>query len=193
MFDGFIPDTEIGPYNDYGVPPYVPFGVRDVTIGPNGLNDTTQGLNHKWWAAYFDSSNDIIIEDVDLSSTTVVLNEPDGVVNIALAFDQNANDTYAYITGLGDLKIRFFDGSIPGDTILNIGSAQSVTMTMDMKYYPSSPSSDILLFYIRSNAIYYRLQRDKYAIEYATPVTAGANRLHDSGIRQDYGFQVRWS
>jgi hypothetical protein len=194
MFDGFITGAGIGPYNNYGVKPYVPYKVKNITIGPNGLNDTTQGLDYKYWAAYFDgNTNNLIIEDLELSNTVTILNEPLGIDNIALAFDQNANDTYAYIDGSGDLKIRFFDAIIPGDTIINIGPAQSVTMTMDMKYYPSSASSDILLFYIRSGAIYYRLQRDKYATEYATPVIAGGSRLHDSGMRTDYRFQVRWS
>lgn len=191
MFDDFIPDTTPGPYVDYGVPPYIPYGVKNVTIGPIALNDTTKGLKHKWWGAYA-IDNDLYIEDIDLASQTLILNEPDGIAKVALAFDQNANDTYAYITGLGDLKIRFFDGSLPGDTILNIGQAQSVTMTMDMKYYPSNSSSDILLFYIRGGAIFYRLQRDKYAIEYVTPVITGASMLLDSGGRTNYRFQVRW-
>jgi len=192
MFDDFIASTQTGPYNNYGTAPSVPFAVNNVTIGPVALNDTNKGLIDKFWAAYVDVSDNIIIEDLELSSTTFILNEPDGVQNIALAFDQNANDTYAYITGIGDLKIRFFDASIPNDVILNIGQAQSVTFTMDMKYFPSNPRSDILLFYIRDNAIFYRIQRDKYSIEYTTPVTTGANQLIDSGMRTDYRFQVQY-
>lgn len=191
MFDDFIADTTIGPYNDYGVEPYVPYEIKDITIGPIGLNDTSEGLAYKFWTSYV-IGNDLYIEDIDLANQTLILNEPLGIVNIGLAFDQNSNDTYAYIDGSGDLKIRFFDAAIPGDVILNIGTAQSLTFTMDMKYYPASADSDILLFYIRSGAIYYRLQRDKYATEYATPVTTGASELFDSGMRTDYRFQLRW-
>ena len=193
MFNSFIADTEPKPYNNYGPQPTVPFVVKDITIGPTLLNDTSKGLNDKYWAAYFDPiTEDLIIEDLELLTTTVILNEPDTIINVALAFDQSANDTYAYITGLGELKLRWFDAEVPGDTILDLGPAQSVVMTMDTKYYPSSPTSDILIFYIRNSAIYYRIQRDKYAIEYATPVTSGASRLLDSGTTTGYRFQVRW-
>lgn len=192
MIPDFIPDDTPKAYNNYGVPPSVPFDVNNVTIGPIDTNDPSEGLHFKYWSAYVDGSNDLILEDIGIS-TTVILNEPDEIVNVALAFDQNANDTYAWITGLGELKLRWFDASVPADVVVSFGQAQSVTLTMDMKYFPSSPESDILLFYIRNNAIYFRAQRDKFAIEHSTPVASGANRLIDSGMRTDYRFQVRWS
>ena len=190
----FIADDTPAPYNDYGIKPYVPYKVRDVTIGAKGIQDPSEQLNYKYWAAYFDPlTDDIKLEDFNPASVVTIINEPDGVENIGLAFDQNANDVYAWITGLGELKLRWFDASISADSVLNFGQAQSLTITMDTKYFPSSAGSDILLFYIRNNAIYYRIQRDKYAIEYATPITTGANKLLDSGTRRDYRFQVRWS
>ena len=193
MFNSFSTDTAPAPYNDYGVGGYIPFTIKSVTIGPAAINDATQLLNDKFWAAYYDPQNsNIYLDDFD-GNVSMILNEPAGVDMIRLAFDQNANDAYAFITGAGELKVRFFDGDIPGDTIISLGQAQSVTMAMDMKYYPSSEKSDILIFYIRDNAIYYRLQRDKYAVEYVTPVIEDANKLYDSGMRKDYRFQVRWS
>lgn len=192
MIPNFIDSNIPKPYNNYGVPPDVPYSVKNVTIGPVGLNDPSEGLHFKFWAAYVDS-NDLIIEDIELSTTNFILNEPDGIENVALAFDQNANDTFAYITGVGELKLRWFDTSVDDDVIINLGQAQSLTLTMDMKYYPTSNKSDILLFYIRDNAIYFRVQRDKYLIEYPTPITAGANSLINSGMRTDYRFQVLWN
>lgn len=194
MIVDFIADDVPIDYNDYGVAPYVPFDIKSVTIGPNGLNDTSEGLHFKYWSAYFDRlTSELYIKDIDLDVTTLVLTATEGMIKLALAFDQNGNDTYAYINNAGVLKLRFFDGTIPGDTTLDLGVAQSVTLTMDMKYYPSSTSSDILLFYIRDNAIFYRAQRDRYATEYVTPITDGAHKLIDSGMRKDYRFQVRWS
>jgi len=189
----FIADTTPAPYNDYGVPPFVPFEVKDVTIGPVDIQDTSEGLTNRFWAAYFDPTpKDLVLLDIDNNITEIILNEPDEIVNVALAFDQNANDNFAWITGTGELKIRWFDASLPGDSILSIGQAQSVTFTMDTNYYPSSIDSDILLFYIRDGAIYFRIQREKYDIEHVTPVTSGASTLFDSGTREDYRFQVRW-
>jgi hypothetical protein len=190
----FIADNVPDDYNNYGIKPYVPFGVRNITIGPTNVNDPSEQLNYKYWATYYDPiTDDIKLEDFDPPSVSTIINEPDGVTSIGLAFDQNANDVYAWITGTGELKLRWFDATLPGDAVLSLGQAQSVTVTMDTKYFPSSADSDILLFYIRSGAIYYRIQRDKYAVEYTTPVTTGASKLHDSGTRRDYRFQVRWS
>jgi len=190
MFNSFSTNTNPGPYNNYGVAPYVPFAVKSVTIGPVALNDASEKLNNRFWATYFDpSSKNIILDDL-LGTTTVIINEPLGVKRIGLAFDQNANDTYSWITNTGILMLRFFDGA--NDTVLNLGTAQDCVITMDMKYQPGNSSSDILLFYIRSGAIFYRIQRDKYSIEYATPVVSGVDKLVDSGMRTDYRFQVKY-
>ncbi len=194
MYPTFIDSTEPLEYNDYGTPPGVPYVVNSVTIGPIEVNDPSQELNDHFWAAYYDDVNeDIVLENMDNSQTEIIFNEQDGVTNIGLAFDQNANDVYAWITGLGVLKLRWFDASIPGDTIVSLGSAQSVVITMDTKYFPSSASSDILLFYIRDGAIFYRVQRDKYQIEYASPVTSGAISLKRIGTTTGYRTQVVYS
>lgn len=190
----FIDDTTPALYNDWGVEPYIPFTVKNVTIGPIGIQDTSDELTSKFWGAAFkQSTQELLLIDTEEETTEVILTETDGMVKVALAFDQNANDTYAWITNLGDLKIRWFDASLPGDAIINFGAAQSVTLTMDTKYYPSSIDSDILLFYIRNGAIFYRIQRDKYATEYTTAVTEDAISLLDSGTRKDYRFQVRYT
>ncbi|MCJ8293384.1 MAG: hypothetical protein MJK15_03175 [Colwellia sp.] len=192
MFNLFIPDTTPAAYNNYGNPPTVNVSVNNVTIGPIALNDASEGLNNKFWATYYDPITDNIILD-DLAGTTeVITNEPLGVTRIGLAFDQNGNDVYAWITETDILMLRFFDSGIPGDTIVNLGAAQDVVITMDMKYQPSNARSDVLLFYIRNGGIFYRVQRESYAIENPTPVIAGASRLIDSGMRTDYRFQVKW-
>ena len=193
MIPTYIADTVPIKYNNYGVAPYVPYSVKVSTIGPLGINDPSKGLSYKFWSSYFNSlNNNLYTRDNELDIDTLILNEPDGIKQIQLGFDQNANDTYAYITELGELKLRFFDSLIPGDSLVSFGPAQSVTLTMDMKYYPSSDQSDILLYYIRDGAIYCRVQRDRFLIEYATPVTTGASRLLGSGMRADYRFQVTW-
>jgi hypothetical protein len=193
MFNTIITDDIPKDYTDYGTPPYVPYKIKDVSIGPKDLNDSSEGLNFKYWVAYAEElTNDLFIEDLEEATKTFILNEPDGIASVSLSFDQSANDSYAYITGTGDLKIRFFDQTLPGDVILNIGQAQSATFKIDMNYFPYNARSDILLFYIRSSAIYYRLQRDRYAIEYPTPITSGATEILDSGTTTGYRFQVRW-
>ena len=191
MIQAYIADNVPIKYNNYGIAPYVPYAIKNVTIGPTGINDPSKELNNKFWAAYADTGN-LYLRDTVNSTDTLILNEIDGIAKVSLAFDQNANDTYAYITDTGVLKLRFFDSLIPGDSLVDLGPAQSVTLTMDMKYYPSSGQSDILLYYIRDGAIYCRVQRDRFLIEYATPVTTGASRLLGSGMRADYRFQVTW-
>lgn len=193
MYPTYIDETEPENYNNYGIAPTLPFNVENVTIGPVALNYTAGGLTSKYWGAYYNpSGNAIYLRDMALGTDTFIISEPDGVSRIALAFDQNGNDVYAWITLSGVLKLRWFDSSVGSDVVDTFGQAQSLTLTMDMKYFPSSAESDILFYYIRDNAIYARVQRDKYEIEYSTPVTSGANELIDSGMRVDYRFQVRW-
>lgn len=192
MIQAYIVDNVPIKYNNYGIAPYVPYAVKNVTIGPVAINDPSKELNNKFWAAYADAGDLYLSDTVDLTNT-LILSEPDGIAKVALAFDQNANDTYAYITDLGELKLRFYDSLIPGDSLVSFGVVQSMTLAMDIKYYPSSDQSDILLYYIRDGAIYCRIQRDRFLIEYATPVITGASRLLDSGMRKDYRFQVRWA
>lgn len=192
MFNSFIDDTTPSAYNNYGNPPTIPFSVNNVTIGPIALNDASDGLNNKYWATYFDpSTSNIILDDLE-GNTEIIVNEPLGIKRIGLAFDQNGNDVYAWITETDILMLRWFDGGIPGDVVVNLGTAQDAVITMDMKYQAENSRSDVLLFYIKDNAIFYRVQRESYSIPNATPVTSGASRLIDSGMRTDYRFQVKW-
>lgn len=191
MFNTFIADTEPKPLNDYGTPPSLEFEVSDVTIGPIGVNDNSKGLTYQYWAAYYDAG---IIKIDDLSgNSSFVISEPDGVKSISLAFDQNANPVYLWITNPGNLKLRWFDASINSYVVDELGTAQSAVMTMDMKYDPSNERSDILLFYIRDGAILYRVQRDKYEIENISPVTSGAISLSSVGTTTGYRTQVVYS
>lgn len=193
MIPTFIDDTEESNYNNYGIPPVLPFSVNDVTIGPILRSDSSQGLTAKFWGAYFNQSGSAVyIRDMSLGTDTFLFNEPESMKKIALAFDQNGNEVIAWITLLDVLKIRYFDTTVDDYVSDSFGVVSSLTLTMDMKYFPSSSESDVLLFYIRNGAIFSRVQRDKYLVERATPVTSGAIELVDSGMRTDYRFQVRW-
>jgi hypothetical protein len=91
-------------------------------------------------------------------------------------------------TGI-ELKLFWFDPLLVENTITVFGVGTYPFATFDIRWDTSNPDSDVLLFYIRDGGIYYRLQRDRYSIEHATPVTNGA-RILEADMTVDYRLQL---
>lgn len=187
-YNDSIPDSS---YVNYGDEPSSDYDIVDTVIGPVGLQDPSQRLNVKFWQAFYDDGF-VKLLDTETGDTIDVFEAVNGIKKLYLAFDQNANDAYAYIDDSGNLSFRWYRAAAGYDVTDSFGPASDAIVSMDMNYFPSSGSSDILLYYIRDGAIYCRVQRENYEIERATTVTEGAVVFKSRGMRSDYRFQVEY-
>ncbi|MGL5469397.1 MAG: hypothetical protein ACRDCT_14595, partial [Shewanella sp.] len=89
-----------------------------------------------------------------------------------------------------NLKLYWFDPVLVENTITEFGDGNYPYATFDIRWDTSNPRSDVILFYMRSGAIFYRMQRDRYSIEYATPVTSDGVFIKEADMAVDYRLQI---
>ena len=142
-----------------------PSRVIDYERGGIALNDGTQGLDVQDWRARL-VGNEIRVapEPYDTETTLLTLA---GITELSLAFDQNMNPAIAYLQ-LGQAKLYWYSTSLGAmtTTILD-ADVRSPFVCMDDKRAAATSMgiNDVLLFYLRSNRLCYRQQRESYGTE----------------------------
>lgn len=137
----------------------------DYERGGAGIGDSSQGLRVATWRARL-AGNDVLVSKAPYGTETLLFTET-GITEISLAFDQNMQPMVAYVA-LGQAKLYWYDGTVPGYTTLFLGAgARSPFLSMDDKRDIAQilGYSDVLLFYILSNRLVHRRQRDRFDTE----------------------------
>lgn len=139
--------------------------IRDYEMGGVALNDPSEGLNIKLWR-------------LDVSGTHIVISEnganPQNIITgsditeASFAFDQNMRPVIVYVQN-GQAKLYWYDPTIPGVTTTTLASTvKSPRVAMDDKRTQTTllGQNDVILAYIRSNNLYFRMQRERYLTEH---------------------------
>lgn len=162
-----IPDNSlsslpiVAPYLEKQNDPRAP--LVDYEMGGVAVGDTSQGLLVKVWVAYVEGNNVMLKAD---GVVPVILFAAANVTELSLAFDQNMQPAIAYMQG-GASFLWWFDATIPGYTAIPFGvEVQFPKITLDDKRPEATPSSDIILAYIKNGNLYFRAQRDRFLDEY---------------------------
>ncbi len=169
-----------------------PAGVRtvplvDVELGGTALNDGVAGLYVQLWTVRY-ARPDVIVSAP--TSPDTVLFSREGITELGLAFDQNMSPFVAFVQE-GAAKYWWFDTQAGGHVFsdLPVGSI-TPRCGMDDKRDVLLAGSDIILAYVRGTNLYYRLQRDRYTVEYLLKTAAGSS-LVNIGMNTQHRFQFR--
>jgi hypothetical protein len=194
--NSWIDDTSISDFESYGVvkPDYRSTNIYRLSLGPSELNFGADGLMVRYWLiqvesgtvkAYKFNDNNEAVFDADLFDNGTIL-------ELAATFDQLGQPLVFYSTGTG-LELWWYDPIAQAYVTANLGEGSSPFATFDIRYDPGDQNSDVILFYVKAGAIYYRLQRDRYTIEYTTPVVSGVNKILAADMTVDYRLQLVYS
>lgn len=165
-------------------------GVHDpldnYEVGGVDFNDSSQGLNVKLWRGQL--VGDSITLSADGVTPLAVVTEP-LITEFQFSFDQNMRPFICYVAD-GSMKFYWFDTQAqePATTVLG-GTVTDPRCALDDKRALQVGTSDIILAYIRTGALYFRAQRDRYTIEY--PLLSGVERLVQVGMNRGLRFQFR--
>lgn len=147
---------------------------KDFERGGAGIGNTAQGINVFNWEAWVDVDYNFWVKRVDQpSETAVFITRVPGATNIGLAFDRSMNVAISYRIGANSY-LYWFDTSVSAYVTTQFAGARSPAITHDDKRDGQDNISDVLLFYVRADVLYMRMQRDRYEIEY-TMKTIPAN------------------
>lgn len=140
----------------------------DFELGPVALYNTTQGVMYQIWKAWTEDNNTkiYISPEDNLANSQLLITEPEGsnISEVSLTFDQLARPQLAYMVN-GLAKLWWYDSSTSSQTLTEYPGITSPVITLDDKRSTSNAVNDIIFAYIKSSALYYRQQRDRYQIE----------------------------
>ena len=152
--------------------------------GGVALNDGSQGREVGLW---FVTASDTTI-DVHSEAGGLQLSLPiPGASNVSLAFDQNMQPAIAYSQS-GVHRLRYFDTLLADFNTLVEPTATSARCVIDDAREAFGAASDIVWAYIRDGVLYYRIQRDRYLIEY----TVGPAEGTITGMGPNQGLRLQF-
>lgn len=146
----------------------------DREYGGIALRDATHGLDYQVWTLVTDGTNvNISAEDIP----EVTLFSGTSITEVSLAFDQNMNPFVAFVDN-GQAKFWWFDTFVGHQVFTNLAGS-SPRAALDDKRSLENGTSDIILAYIHNNNLCFRMQRDRYGVEYTlkTAVNATLGRI----------------
>ena len=187
-------DAQLKEYATYGKakPLYVSLNAHFIILGPVDVSVSNNNLTVKWWLFELIDNVFKLFHYDEIGSNWVYHSDlftPVGCVSFAAAFDQLGKPLLFNDTG-SELLLWWFDPTTSTHVSTVFGEGSHPFATFDLKYGVDTEYSDVLLFYMRSGAIYYRMQRDRYSIEYATPVVADAVFIKEADMATDYRLQL---
>ncbi|WGH49669.1 tail fiber protein [Alishewanella phage vB_AspM_Slicko01] len=172
--------------------PPLPSGVAAISLGGIELNNSQGRLDTRYWL--------VVVDGVDVKiagangngwgTPVTIFEEPDIIVEISLTFDQTGRPLVFYKTSTDELRIFWYDSVLEDYTIKLITSGNSPITCFDFPQDAGLSFTDILLFYVRDNSLFMRVQRDRYNIEYDTGVNIEGIRIVSAGLRIDSRLQV---
>ena len=139
----------------------------DYELGGVGTFDSSEGNDYQVWVGTSDGTSIWVAPESDLSNKTLVTSGVN-IVDITITFDQAMRPAVAFIDDVGT-QLYWYDSTVQGFTTTVFPGVKSPKLTLDLKNIEASSSglNDIHFFYIKNGAVYYRIQRDRYGVEYA--------------------------
>lgn len=184
--------TEQVEYKEYSSRPlYSSIKIFSLSLGPSNINEGEAGLDVNWWLFERESDGWIKLykfidgEPVFVQDLMQQLN----VKELSGGFNQNG-DPLVFFNSDGTLYLWWFDPVVEGYALTSIGEGSNPKATFDLRYETGNATSDVLLFYVRAGACYYRQQRDRYTIEHPTPAVSGAHKILAVDMTVDYRLQL---
>lgn len=187
--------TDIKPYPQPSfVKPPVPAGVASVSLGPIELNDSEGVLNSRYWLVT-QLDGQVLIQgatgEVWMAPVTL-FNETLPIQQISLTFDQLGRPLVFYRVGEDTLKLYWYDPVAQQNVLTNFGIGKDPTACFDFPQDTGQSFTDALLFYVRDDQVFMRIQRDRYAIEYPCPAIQPGLKINSAGLRVDNRLQVAY-
>lgn len=175
---------------------YVRDTLTDFEEGGIGLQDPTAGLQYQIWKGYWNSADSTayLIPDSSEEVPVAIFTETD-VVEFSFTFDQNMR--WAAITRKENntAQLRWYDSSVTNYVTTHFSGITSVKMCHDDKrvLQVQRGSSDMILTYISGNKVRWRVQRDRFQIEYTEPtLTLPSNTvITNFGLNEKLRLQWR--
>ena len=130
--------------------------------GSVAISDTSEGIGSYIWESWTDG--DTIYIKREGATAIKVVTDP-LITEIDLTFDQNMRPCIVYVSS-GVSKMFWYDTALEKQTTTTYPDIRNPRVSLDDKRTVNTTESNIIFSYVRDNNLYYRLQRDRYSVEY---------------------------
>jgi hypothetical protein len=156
------------------------------------LNNSGGQINERYWITYVDNGAVYIkgSQGEQWVTETLLFNEPEPIKQITLTFDQLGRPLVFYRVGADTLKLYWYNPVLEQTELKILAQGIDPNAGFDSPQDTGQSYSDAMLFYVRDDAIYMRIQRDRFETEYVTPSIGNNVELRSSGMRVDNRYQV---
>ena len=135
----------------------------DYEDGPIAISDTSEGLFYQTWTGWIGEGG-VYLEAPSVEAFLAY--SASGVHEMSFTFDQNGRYAIALMQN-NQCRIYWWDPVEGGYYNTYIGPGiVSPKIILDDKRSNQHPVSDMVMGYIRQNNLCYRLQRDRFTVEY---------------------------
>lgn len=184
-------------YRLYGVLKPAPLRgniLQATSLGPAKLYDSKNLLNSNYWLIYRDTADrGRVYISKGVAGTweePALLFADSGTIDeLTLTFDQLGNPIVFYTLN-GEIKIYWFNPVLEQYELKKLTTGFNVICNFDIQDDAGVTYSDAMLFYVRDDKIYMRIQRDRFETEYLTPITEQGLSIKSCGMGVNNRFQV---
>ena len=168
--------------------------VTSIAIGPLQLSSSSEKLNSRYWLVLqnIDNGNIEISGAIgsEWENPSPLFYEESEVEQISLTFDQLGRPLVFYRIGNDTLKLHWYDPVLQESVTVNLAIGIDPQAGFDFPQDTGQSFTDALLFYVRNDRVYMRVQRERFSIEYECPATQPGIRIVSNGLRVDNRYQV---
>ena len=157
--------------------------------GGVALSDPSEDLTKYVWQAWTDGTT-ITVKRADLDTYHVVLMDSN-ITEIDLTFDQNMRPCIAYVAN-GISKLYWYDSQQAKQVITEYADISSPRVSLDDKRRFNVANSDIIFAYQKDDTLCYRLQRQRFSVEYVLATNPKKRLLWRIGMGRKNRFLFYW-
>lgn len=175
--------------------PEKPFAttVSEITPGPAQIGISEGRNNSRYWVAYYDEGSVFIAgsENGMWSNPELLFELQEKPLALSITFDQAGRPIVLYQAKGEVLTLYWYNPVTAANEMKLIATGIDPNAGLDVITNTSAEYSDVMLFYTRNNAIYMRIQRERFEVEHETPakLLKGLD-ITSTGMRVDNRYQV---
>lgn len=192
MFPGEAPlITFTNEFSDFKYPRNLHYPITEsYELGGIALSNVSRDLDSFVWKAWTDGST-IYLNRIDTDVVIEVLDDIN-IKELDLTFDQNMKICIVYTSE--DITKMYWYDTFEGKQVTTVypPEVQRPRVSLDDKRRFNISNSDIIFVYQREGFLCYRVQRDKYLIEYIIDHQSEYRFLWRIGMGNDRRFLIHW-
>lgn len=163
------------------------FPRNDISLGTFSRSRRT--ISTDIWSVQINADKTITVFDQSGSLQETIIGEDPS--NVDIAFDQNDRYTITWEEPGNKIYILWFDPVRVDYTTTLIAEGNNPCCSIDDYRSIYIPDSDVFIFYQREDSVFYRMQRDRYLVEYEVSHTLQDIKLETCGMGTNLRLTLR--